>query len=52
MIFFTGFFVAFLVDGLEYCHQNEVIHRDIKLENLVIDEQGYLRITDFGIAKV
>ena len=31
---------------------NYIIHRDIKPENLVLDERGYLRITDFGIAKV
>jgi serine/threonine protein kinase len=28
------------------------LHRDIKPENLVLDERGYVRITDFGIAKV
>ena len=28
------------------------MHRDIKPENLVLDEKGYIRITDFGIAKV
>lgn len=41
-----------LLLGLEYLHVNNVIHRDIKPENLVLDEKGYLRITDFGIAKV
>jgi serum/glucocorticoid-regulated kinase 2 len=29
-----------------------VLHRDIKPENLVLDEKGYVRITDFGIAKL
>ena len=36
---------------MEYIHSNKVIHRDIKPENLVCDENGYIRITDFGIAK-
>ncbi len=38
--------------GLEYIHNKNIIHRDIKPENLVFDEDGYLRITDFGIARV
>jgi serine/threonine protein kinase len=38
--------------GLEYVHNNNVLHRDIKPENLVLDDRGYLRITDFGIAKL
>lgn len=37
---------------LEYLHKNCILHRDIKPENLVFDEQGYLRITDLGIARV
>jgi serine/threonine protein kinase len=37
---------------LEYVHNNSVLHRDIKPENLVLDERGYVRITDFGIAKL
>lgn len=43
--------MACLVAGLEYCHEKTIIHRDIKPENLVIDDEGYLRITDFGIAR-
>lgn len=41
-----------MVIGLEYIHGNGIIHRDIKPENLVFDSRGYLRITDFGIARV
>ena len=47
----TRFFIANMVYALEYIHENNVIHRDIKPENLVLDEKGYVRITDFGIAK-
>ena len=48
----TKFFFACLLLGLEYIHGNNIIHRDIKPENLVCEETGYIRITDFGVAKI
>lgn len=47
----TKFFIACLVQALEVVHGCSVIHRDIKPENLVFDSQGYLSLTDFGIAR-
>ena len=47
----TRFFMSNMIYALKYIHENNVIHRDIKPENLVLDENGYVRITDFGIAK-
>lgn len=44
--------VACIIVGLEYMHSNGVLHRDIKPENLVIDERGYVRVTDLGIARI
>lgn len=38
--------------SLEYLHTNSVIHRDLKPENLVFDKDGYLRLTDLGIARI
>jgi len=48
----TRFFVGCMILGLDYIHKNGIIHRDIKPENLVFDHSGYLRITDFGIARI
>jgi serine/threonine protein kinase len=48
---FKGFFVACIFVGLEYLHNNNIIHRDIKPENLVLDDSGYVSITDLGIAR-
>jgi len=45
------FFVACILQGLEYIHEMKIIHRDIKPENLVFGADGYLHITDFGIAR-
>jgi len=46
------FLIACLISSLDYLHTNNIIHRDIKPENLVLDNRGYLHITDFGIARI
>ena len=47
----SKFFCANVILGLEYIHNHNIIHRDIKPENLVLDSNGYVAITDFGVAK-
>jgi serine/threonine protein kinase len=48
----TRFFVASIMVSLEFIHNKSILHRDIKPENLVFDERGYLKVTDFGIARI
>jgi len=47
----TKFFIACIYLALEYLHNLDIIHRDIKPENLVLDDKGYVRVTDLGIAR-
>ena len=47
----TKFLIGCLILALEEVHGEKIIHRDIKPENLIFDNDGYLRLTDFGIAR-
>ncbi|KAK7385422.1 hypothetical protein VNO78_31140 [Psophocarpus tetragonolobus] len=39
-----------LIDGVDYCHSKGVYHRDLKPENLLLDSQGNMKISDFGLS--
>eukprot|EP00698_Gefionella_okellyi_P023450 TRINITY_DN8022_c0_g1_i1.p1 TRINITY_DN8022_c0_g1~~TRINITY_DN8022_c0_g1_i1.p1 ORF type:complete len:236 (+),score=18.04 TRINITY_DN8022_c0_g1_i1:342-1049(+) len=40
-----------LLTGINYCHRHIVLHRDIKPQNLLIDDVGHLKIADFGLSR-
>ena len=44
-------YICEVILAIEEMHKNEVIFRDLKPENVLVDENGHLNLTDFGIAK-
>ncbi|KAJ3163787.1 serine/threonine-protein kinase KIN2 [Geranomyces variabilis] len=45
-------FLRQIISAIDYCHQNSIVHRDLKIENVLIDKNGAIKLIDFGLSNM
>jgi len=45
-------FIRQIISAVDYCHHNSIVHRDLKIENVLIDKNGEIKLIDFGLSNL